>query len=1016
MNVIPMKPVLTVSRRFGLVICFTLFLTVGWTQSPFPGPPTLSSPYSLLFSPPTTIRVDATTLPYSESFETGLGLWQQASQDDADWSWQPDGKAGQRIGTITAYNQAHYLSLPSPLMKAGEHAGLVGPPMHLKGVSSPFVYFTYYLAGMHPGSLDLAVSTDDGLTWNASIWQTNEATAQRWQQAKVNLADYAGQTIRLRLRAVQGSSDGTVAIDAIHLKQAMAIPNDVVYAYRLIDETFFPPNPSGPVWFNPNNINVLYLIQNQSSQDYLAGGTWALGKWYASNLLGQQIVTVDTATGFRQIVGSTGGVYVSSLAYDASAGILYATGDSNFNSANNLYQVDACTGTATLIGTNTGHVFATLACSPGGTLYTIDLISNEMFSFDKATGAATSIGSIGYNANYTQDMEFDPQTGTLYLTAYHEELPPFLQSGEWRTGDTLTGATVDLGDFQNDAQLAGMTMIGPALVPPVANFTVSSTTVCAGSSVTFLNQSTGNALSFEWQITGPDTLSSLSSNPVLAFTSAGVYDVSLIASGPGCLADTLLLPGLLTVSVGTAVDAGPDLSVCRNAGPLSLTSGTPAGGAYSGQGVSGNIFSPGPLNTSSYDITYTYQDTTTGCSGTDTFQIEVLAPPNVDWFWAGSFCADDPPVTLSGATPAGGTYSGLGVTSGVFYPASVPWNDAYSIVYTYVDPATGCSKSIIQSALVYEAVSASFAPMPDLCVSAGPQVLTGGSPSGGQYSGPGITGGTFNPSVAGIGSHSLLYSYTDPDNGNFCSGSATTTVNVTEAPVATWLELPQVVCSQDSPLLLPTGAPSGGTYVGQGVVGQTFDPFLAGPGTHPLGYVVAQNGCTDTAFQSITVFFTPPVPTITQIGDTLVSSWPGTNQWYLDGNLLPGINGPQLLPSTNGAYTVEAVGDGGCSTVADDTVAYLISHVVASGWPIGWQVYPNPTHGPVTLSLRGLPPGPVQVALFHATGQAVSTWSLTPQGPDLLTGLNLPSLAEGLYALRIQAAGMPPHVALIRIR
>ena len=41
-----------------------------------------------------------------------------------------------------------------------------------------------------------------------------------------------------------------------------------------------------------------------------------------------------------------------------------------------------------------------------------------------------------------------------------------------------------------------------------------------------------------------------------------------------------------------------------------------------------------------------------------------------------------------------------------------------------------------------------------------------GSPSGGTYSGPGMTGSTFNPSNAGVGTHTISYSYTD---GNGCS-------------------------------------------------------------------------------------------------------------------------------------------------------------------------------------------------------------------------------------------------------
>ncbi|HRY33352.1 MAG TPA: T9SS type A sorting domain-containing protein [Bacteroidales bacterium] len=47
--------------------------------------------------------------------------------------------------------------------------------------------------------------------------------------------------------------------------------------------------------------------------------------------------------------------------------------------------------------------------------------------------------------------------------------------------------------------------------------------------------------------------------------------------------------------------------------------------------------------------------------------------------------------------------------------------------------------------------------------------LTGGMPLGGTYSGPGVSNNQFNPSNAGLGSHTITYTYTNPANG--CSNS-----------------------------------------------------------------------------------------------------------------------------------------------------------------------------------------------------------------------------------------------------
>jgi hypothetical protein len=64
-------------------------------------------------------------------------------------------------------------------------------------------------------------------------------------------------------------------------------------------------------------------------------------------------------------------------------------------------------------------------------------------------------------------------------------------------------------------------------------------------------------------------------------------------------------------------------------------------------------------------------------------------------------------------------------------------------------------------------------PMDTFCFNP-PQLftLTGGSPAGGVYSGPGVSGGQLNPMNAGTGTHTLTYTYTD---GNGCGNMSTQT-------------------------------------------------------------------------------------------------------------------------------------------------------------------------------------------------------------------------------------------------
>jgi hypothetical protein len=53
--------------------------------------------------------------------------------------------------------------------------------------------------------------------------------------------------------------------------------------------------------------------------------------------------------------------------------------------------------------------------------------------------------------------------------------------------------------------------------------------------------------------------------------------------------------------------------------------------------------------------------------------------------------------------------------------------------------------------------------------------LTGGLPAGGEYSGPGVENGWFDPASAGVGTHTITYTYSDPNN---CENFAAETILV----------------------------------------------------------------------------------------------------------------------------------------------------------------------------------------------------------------------------------------------
>ncbi|HRY98183.1 MAG TPA: GEVED domain-containing protein [Bacteroidales bacterium] len=163
------------------------------------------------------------------------------------------------------------------------------------------------------------------------------------------------------------------------------------------------------------------------------------------------------------------------------------------------------------------------------------------------------------------------------------------------------------------------------------------------------------------------------------------------SSGNGCpshrVADTIF--------VRIPVDAGRDTSLCLNEPAFALCGGLPAGGMYSGPGVSSHSFNPSLAGPGLHTIHYTYTDTF-GVQSTDSLRILVRELPLVkcpgEIYIPGNLAPIDP-----GALPSGGTYSGLGIVQNLFDPAALG-QGSYPVTYSYTDShqcSNTCSFEVI---------------------------------------------------------------------------------------------------------------------------------------------------------------------------------------------------------------------------------------------------------------------------------------------------------------------------------
>ena len=387
--------------------------------------------------------------------------------------------------------------------------------------------------------------------------------------------------------------------------------------------------------------------------------------------------------------------------------------------------------------------------------------------------------------------------------------------------------------------------------------------------------------------------------------------------------------------------AGAAQTVCATAGPQALV-GSPGGGVWSGPGVSGSaatgfVFTPTPALAGVQTLTYTVPGTGL-CTSSSTRVVTVTPPPTVVFtpLLQATYClgaAAVPPVALT-ATPVGGAFSGPGVSGSVamgftFAPSLAP-NGPGQIVYTL--SVGGCVAQAAQTVTVVRLSAVSAGADQAVCATAGPQALAG-TPAGGTFSGPGVSGSVaagfvFTPSLALLGAQTLTYTVLI---GGICPATATRSVVVTSPPAVSFPPLPQAVycvsATGPAPTVPLTATPAGGTFSGPGVSGSVaagfvFAPALAPAGSSQLVYTLNIAGCVAQATQAVTVV---RVPAVSAGADTVLCA--GSAPFRLRGTPAGGtFSGPGVTGSV-------ATGFGFTPPAAFGPASTLTYSLVSAGCP-----------------------------------------------------------------------------------
>lgn len=284
-----------------------------------------------------------------------------------------------------------------------------------------------------------------------------------------------------------------------------------------------------------------------------------------------------------------------------------------------------------------------------------------------------------------------------------------------------------------------------------------------------------------------------------------------------------------------------------------------------------------------------------------------------------------------------GTFSNPSAPNPTYTPSSADAsNGSVLLTVDVTSNSVTCPDTIVTIDLAIMPIppAPSLDPLGDYCINDAPELLSGGTPPGGIFTGPGVSNNIFTPATAGLGTHTITYTISEYS----CENSTTGTITVHPLPEVLLDDFSNI-CISDEPLTLTGGTPPGGVYGGDFVSNGLFDPLMAGQGEHIIFYVYEDSvtTCADTAFANITV-----------VPDVLLTSDAPDNEVYVDlgqlvnftaeppnaGTYVFAVDNDEVQSSTDNTYATTALQE-------DNTVYVTLNEACMDSIKINVKPVPN---------------------------------------------------------------------------
>jgi len=373
-------------------------------------------------------------------------------------------------------------------------------------------------------------------------------------------------------------------------------------------------------------------------------------------------------------------------------------------------------------------------------------------AYTLATGT-NAIGAQGVVADFSGS---NPKVYATTAEGSNNRLVAINDLGPSSTATTLANAS-------NSATIFRGLAFSPGTIPcnaPVIIGMSSNSVQCSQDTLKFYTGIIGNSpLTYTWS--GLGNFSSISSPSTSVInSSSGNYSLTVSnACGTSSAIITISVNPSPTLQVNSATICPGGTATLSASGANSFTWNT---------GSNGSFISVNPIVTTNYTVVGT---SILGCVSQAYISTVNLSNSLAISATSATICSGNS-ATLFASGANSYTWNSNLIGSSISVSPSV------TSTYSLIGSSPGCPNNASATTIVFVNPSPSvnlISPKSDVCIDDGSLQLQG-SPFGGSFYGNGITGASFSSSLAGIGMHLILYSFT---NTAGCSNKDSVSIQVT---------------------------------------------------------------------------------------------------------------------------------------------------------------------------------------------------------------------------------------------